>query len=113
MIDLAFDNKIILNNEVDLALQEIDILFNTENTELIGDTSYGVNFEQFLWILTPTTTELEKYIYEKLHTLYFLNFFKYDVQIDFEPGEIRSIYYVKINIYIDPEQILTKEYELR
>lgn len=113
MIDLAFDNRIILTNELDLALQEIDILFNTENTELIGDINYGVNFDQFLWILTPTTTELEKYIYDKLRTLYYLNTFEYNVTVDFEPGEIRSIYHVKIDIYIGANQVLTKEYELK
>lgn len=113
MIDLAFDNRIVITNELDLALQEIDILFNTENTELIGDPSYGVDFEQFLWILTPTTSELEKYIREKLNTLYFLNQFEYQVHVDFEPGEIRSIYHVTINIYISENQYLTKQYELK
>jgi len=113
MIDLAFDNRIILDNELDLALQEIDILFNTENTELIGNPSYGVNFEEFLWILTPTTTELEKYINDKLKELYFLNKFEYNVNIDYNPGEIRSIYYVRIDIFIGENQYVSKKYELK
>ena len=36
MIDLALTGDIIIDNELDEALQELDILFNTENTELIG-----------------------------------------------------------------------------
>ena len=48
MLDLALDGRIFLDNELDCALQEIDMLLNTENTELIGYPSYGTEFESFL-----------------------------------------------------------------
>ena len=47
MIDLALDSKIFIDTNIDAALQELDLLFNTENTELIGYPEYGTNFEQF------------------------------------------------------------------
>ena len=51
MIDLAIDSRIFLTEEIDLAVQELDVLFNTENTQLLGMPDFGSNFEQFLWQL--------------------------------------------------------------
>ena len=65
-LDLSLDNRIMLNTKLDCAIQELDMLFNTTNTELIGKPEYGTNFEQFLWQLTPSTDELRKYIYQKI-----------------------------------------------
>ena len=64
MIDLSLDHRVILNSEFDAGLQELDLLFNTETTELINDPTFGTNFEQFLWQLTPATSALKKYIIE-------------------------------------------------
>ena len=73
MIDFALDSRIFLNNEFDIAMQELDILFNTENTELIGNPQFGTNFEQFLWQLNPSPNELKRYINEKISgTMFFI-----------------------------------------
>ena len=49
MIDLALDGRVMIRNIMDEAVQELDILFNTDTTELLGYPTYGTNFEQFLW----------------------------------------------------------------
>ncbi len=99
MIDLALDNRILLNNDFDLAIQEIDMLFNTTNTELLGDTNYGLSLESFLWTLTPTTTELDKYINEKIQQYcVFANKFNVSVQSPYYQGSYRSIYVIYISI---------------
>ena len=36
MIDLALDGRVMIHSELDEAIQELDLLFNTENTELLG-----------------------------------------------------------------------------
>ena len=38
MLDLAIDNRVFIYDIIDAAIQEIDLLFNTTNTELIGYT---------------------------------------------------------------------------
>ena len=43
MIDLSLDNKVLVTDVMDAAVQELDILFNTTPTELLGYTSYGTN----------------------------------------------------------------------
>jgi hypothetical protein len=99
MIDLALDSRIVLNTVLDCAIQEIDLLFNTENTELIGNPQYGTNFEQFLWQMTPSPNELKKYISEKIiNYTYFARQLNISINVDLVNGEYRTIYVVSIDI---------------
>ena len=103
MLDLALDGRIFLDNPLDCALQEIDMLLNTENTQLIGYPSYGTEFETFLWTLTPTTTEIEEYIKNKINSeTLFASTMDIYVKATFLEGEYRSIYYVQI-VVIDSD----------
>ena len=97
MLDLALDNRLFLNSELDCAIQEMDLILNTGNTELLGDVTYGTELDTFLWTLTPVTSELEKYLREKLtkHT-YYLSRLNIDINVQFLKGEYRSVYLVKI-----------------
>jgi hypothetical protein len=113
MIDLAIDDRVIINDKLDAALQELDLLFNTENTELIGMTNFGVSLDQFLWTLTPTTESFREYINDKLSTLFYLKYFNYNIDVQFLEGEFRSIYHLKIIIYLEDNKTIQKEYEFR
>lgn len=114
MIDLAIDSRIFINTEIDAALQELDLLFNTENTELIGYPRYGSNFEQFLWQLTPSPDALEQYIKELFLSTYWINKLNTDISVKVLEGEYRNIYYVRI-IISDPEtgESGYRDYQLR
>ena len=72
MVDLALTDNIFTESKIEEAIQELDILFNTTPTELIGDTTYGSNFLQFLWSLTPMEDSITKYIYDRIagYTVY-------------------------------------------
>lgn len=113
MLDLALDNSIYIDDPLAEAIQELDILLNTENTELIGDTQFGLSLDQFLWTLTPTTEAFKKYLQEKLYTLKYLNTFQYNVDVKYYTGEFRSIYHVIIEIYLNNQKKVKKEYEFR
>ena len=113
MIDLAIDDRIFIENNLEAAIQELDLLFNTENTELIGNVDFGVGLDQFLWTLTPTTDSFRKYIEEKLSKLFYLKFFNYNINVEFLEGEFRSIYKLTIDIYTSDNQKIQKEYEFR
>ena len=55
MIDFGLHNDIaVINDTFQEAIQEIDILFSTHNTELLGDVNYGTNFEQFFCLSLHT-----------------------------------------------------------
>lgn len=108
-MDFSLDNRIMLNDNLDCAIQELDMLFNTTNTELIGDTNYGTNFEQFLWQLTPSPSELKKYINDKIQQYtYYMSQYEYDINIRTELGELRDIYYVEITIKTNSDDEETK-----
>ena len=113
MTDFALDDSVFIKSNVAAALQELDILFNTEKTELIGYPTYGVNFEQFLWQLTPATSALKKYIIEKINDTYFLSKMNYDVEVNLYKGEIRMIYDVQIHIEDNRGNKTTRKYQFR
>ena len=114
MKDIALDSRMFLEDDLDCAIQELDLLLNTTPTELIGDTGYGIEIESFLWTLTPTTSELQNYITNKIdeHTFYCKRF-GVNVQCSFMVGEYRSIYLVEITLSQGDEVLATKKYQFQ
>jgi len=114
MIDLALDGRVFIRNKLDEAVQELDILFNTELTELIGYPQFGCDFEQFSWQISPSTDALKKYIQSKIVDTVYLNELNVDIDVDVIKGEYRFIYQVKIKIYDDNENnSVERNYEFR
>ena len=109
MYDLSLGDSLFIDNKLDAVLQELDILFDTENTELIGYPYFGTNFEQFLWQMTPSVESLKAYINEKIrdNTL-FLSQMNVEVEVVILEGELRNIYNVLITME-DPYSKIKKE----
>lgn len=110
MIDLALNNRVHIVDNLDEALQELDILFGTECTEFIGDKEFGVALDQFLWTLTPTTESLREYISKKLKECVYLQLFNYEFDIEYINDDYKSLYHMTINIYLDNNEKIKKEY---
>ena len=113
MIDLAIDGRVFIENEVDAALQELDLLFNTENTELIGYPKYGTNFEQFLWQMNPSPNDVKNYIVKKFSNTLYLNRVQTYVYVDVLEGEFRRIYQVIVQVGSTEDPKNTRVYQLR
>lgn len=114
MIDLALDGRVMIYNEFDEALQELDLLFNTENTELLGDYKYGTAFEQFSWQLNPNEDSIKQYVESKLMDTLYLSKYKRNIEVTSDKGEYRLIYYIKIYIYPnDNSEPVIRKYEYR
>lgn len=114
MVDISLFEEGVLQSEFDLALQELDILFNTENTELIGHPTFGTNFLQFLWMLTPNVDLLERYIEEKIQTnTCFLRNMQYTVNVVFVNNDTENIYVVKIVLYDDSGKTKNKSFIIK
>lgn len=112
MKDLALNSKVLLDNEFDCALQEIDMLLNTTSTELIGYPEYGMSIESFLWTLTPTTGELQKYITDQINTYcVFAKKFSVEVNVEYYKGKYRSIYLVVISMKAPDGKIALRKYQ--
>lgn len=102
MIDIALFKQGTINTEIELALQELDILFNTNNTEMIGYPEYGTNFLQFLWALSPNINILEQYIDEKIQTqTYYLRNTHYYIDVSYVTAVNENVYVVSISVVDD------------
>lgn len=102
MIDIGLGNKVVIIDPLDAAVQELDILFNTTPTELIGSPNYGMNFFQFLWQTTPSTSTLEKYINDKiLANTFYVQALRYDLEVEYVSDVAEALYIVHITLYSD------------
>ena len=68
MLDLSLYDNIFVYTTIDAAIQELDLLFNTDYAEMIGEPRYGTNFEQFLWNLTSEESTIQEYVTNKIST---------------------------------------------
>lgn len=112
MIDFSLSNKltdnIIVNNDLLLVLQQIDLLFNTEPFDVLGDNNYGTNYDKYLYTVGMSNTALENKILRDLNNLD-LRGFNVDVNVSIVEGTERDIAFIDIIISGDYEEY-TKTY---
>lgn len=107
-------NALFVTNKVDAALQQLDLVFNTENTELIADSTYGTNFLTFLWTNTPTTAALKEYIVDTLNKCEIFASFSYDVFVTYINEIEDQFYHVQILLYYsNTAEPISKTYKLK
>ena len=113
MIDISLDRNIFVYDELNAAIQELDLMFNTENTELIGNPQFGTNFEQFLWQLNPSPNELKRYINEKISGTMFLSRYTTNIEVNIVNGNYRNIYVVDISVTAPDGTTQERKYQFR
>lgn len=112
IFDVGLTENVLINNKLDAAIQELDILFNTENTQLLGVPEYGVNFMQFLWSLTPAVDSIERYIKNKITTCtFYLAKMSYDINAEFVYTGEEAAYIIHFKLYYNDMEY-EKEYIL-
>ena len=94
-----FGDDLIIEDVLEAAIQELDILFGTENTELLGYVDYGVNFEQFLWQMQPNEGEVNSYV-RNIILLYTYYCKGLDIIVDTSVvmGTLRDVYVINISL---------------
>lgn len=115
-LDLALDNSLVVDNPIEAAIQELDILLGTENTELIGYPNFGVNMEQFLWQLTPSPNEVKSYIQKKIiENTFWCNKLNVSIDVYTISGTLRDIYEICITLKLPGKDGMakTKKYQYR
>lgn len=116
MYDISLNNNnLFITDRIEAAIQELDLMFNTEPTELIGDVNYGTNWYNYLWSLTPMINDLKNYIINRISQTYFASQFNPIVDVEFAQGIHTSIYVIKISL-TDPttnETLTTQQYEIK
>lgn len=64
----ANGDSAVITNKFDFLLQEIDILFDTNPGEVLGDPDFGTDFEKFIWDLSVSNSEISSYVREKIRS---------------------------------------------
>lgn len=96
---MALDTSMVITSPYDEAIQELDLLMSTENTEVLGNTNFGVNMEQFLWQMTPSPSEVKSYLQKQiLANTFWCNKLGMTIDVSVDRGTIRDIYEVTITL---------------
>lgn len=70
MIDFNLDiGSPIKNNDIDLLLQQIDLLFDTNQKEVLGHDGFGTKYDEYLYKLNISNESLKQEVLSDLHSL--------------------------------------------
>lgn len=101
MLDFSFSDKlsdsIIVENDLEFVLHQIDLLFNTDVNEVLGDPTYGTNYDRYLYTLDLSNYAIEQKIQSDLQKLD-LRGFSTHVSVHIVEGTIRDIAFIDITI---------------
>ena len=106
MIDLNITNKltddIIINNDLIFVLQQIDLLFDTDINDVLGDENFGTNYDKYLYTLGVSNASLESKIMNDLLKLDLCGFSP-AVTVKIVEGTQRDIAFIDITLSGDYE----------
>lgn len=112
--DMSIASDVIIDNSLDMALQELDLMFNTERCEVLGDLTFGTTFERLLWTMRPDPDYIKIYIKQAMADAEYFNKFVSDINVTYTQGEIRPIYYVQIGLsYQGSKNKKYRQYEFK
>lgn len=103
MVDFNLDfGKALKSDEAALVLQQIDILFDTKPREVLGDTEYGSNYDEYLYQLKISNSALQDKVYSDLISLNLLDF-EPSVEVYLLQGTEKDIALIDIQLTRDLE----------
>ena len=99
MLDFSLSNKLtdkpVIDNDLIFVLQQIDLLFNTDINDVLGDSQYGTNYDRYLYTLGVSNYSLEQKIRNDILRLD-LQGFTPSVSVHIVEGTQRDIAFVDI-----------------
>lgn len=107
MIDFNITNKLtdelIINNDLINVLQQIDLLFDTDIDDVLGDSSFGTNYDKYLYTLGVSNLSLETKILNDLQKIDLYGFTP-SVSVNIIEGTQRDIAFIDITLTGDYEE---------
>ena len=106
MIDFSLSNKLtddcVVSNKLIYVLQQIDLLFDTCPGEVLGNMSFGTNYDKYLYNLSISNSTLENKILSDLNNLDLCGFSP-SVNVQIVEGTVRDIAIINIKLTGDYE----------
>ena len=101
MLDFSLSNKltdkVVIENDLIFVLQQIDLLFNTDVNDVLGDMDFGSNYDKYLYTLEVSNYALENKIYNDIINLD-LRGFTPTVEVHIVEGTQRDIAFIDITL---------------
>ena len=97
--EAAYVDSPILSSDLDVFLQELDILFNTEEYEVYGNHELGMSLERFLGKFSINSSQVRTLCVKQIqNNCYMQEYFNWEVKSDFVQGNVRDILMLSIII---------------
>lgn len=112
MIDFnILDDNVQTEDTIDLILQQIDMILDTNAGDVLGCPSYGSDYYKFIWDLNYPVSKIKSYTKSLLDSN--VDFFgiEYDVKVSILKGEVNDIILLEIDIY-DEDKTYQKTYKI-
>ena len=107
MIDFNISNKLtddlVINNNLLYVLQQIDLLFDTDINDVIGNPDFGTNYDKYLYTLGVSNLSLETKIMNDLLKIDLCGFVP-SVSVKIVEGTQRDIAFIDITLTGDYEE---------
>lgn len=104
MIDFSINtNHPVLNDDVDLVLQQIDILFDTKPKEVLGFEDFGTKYDEYLYDLKVSNEFLKQTVLSDINSLDLQGFVP-DVEVHLLQGTEQDIALIEITLTRNEEQ---------
>ncbi len=91
----------VINNIFDYVIAQIELLFDTNKGDVLGDYSFGTDYEQFIWDLELPNSAISAQIEADIKSNVDLAGATFDVSTTLLHGTENDIIMVSINVYFD------------
>lgn len=100
-MDFAISNKLtdelLVSNKLSYVLQQIDLLFDTDTNDVLGDSNFGSNYDDYLYTLGISNASLEQKVINDLYKLDLQGFIP-SVSVSIVEGTQRDIAFIDITL---------------
>lgn len=113
MIDFSLyksSGKSAINSEVDLIIQQVDMLFDTTPTEVLGDEDFGTKYDYYLYDLKLSAENLKTIVSSDLRGMNLMGW-NYEVETYLLQGTEQDIAIIQITFRKGSESI-QKTYQI-
>ncbi len=104
MIDFCdTTDAVILNQDVDLIMQQIEILFDTRNGDVLGEYDYGTRFDTYLFNPNIGNRTIEREVEDYITRNVELFGWQVTIEVDFLVGTQNDIMLMKVTFSKDTD----------
>jgi hypothetical protein len=107
MVDFSLykkSGKATINYEVDLLLQQVDLLFDSTPTEVLGDENFGTKYDTYLYDTKLSAANLKTIVEQDIATINLMDW-SYEVEVHLLQGTEQDIAIINITFYKGVETV--------